>query len=147
MKFLCEESVESWLNVSVWSVEICSEAKMKNLYANCQTAWEYISGVLSQVRICRPPNAKPYFPNFICRVIVDCMYNLLVCYLNFQVRHQPKKKYIQNQSTYFLDPKSVIQTSSPQASAEKVIFPPAAGLPFSSAVYPFAVPLFSIVRR
>ena len=44
-----------------------------------------------------------------------------------------------SQSRYFLYPKSVLQTSSPQTSTEKVIFPPGTGLPFSSAVHPFAV--------
>ena len=63
---------------------------------------------LSQVRIFRPPSPQkwPYlykrcplcwtewkvnFPIFIFRVMVDCIYNLLVCHLNFYVRHRPKK--------------------------------------------------------
>ena len=36
-------------------------------------------------------NEKYIFPIFIFRVMVDCIYNLLVCHLNFQVYHQPKK--------------------------------------------------------
>ena len=40
---------------------------------------------------CAKPNRKLIFLIFNFRVIVDCIYNLLVCHLNFKVCHRLKK--------------------------------------------------------
>ena len=76
---------------------------------------------LSQIRICRLSQKWPYlhgrwplcwtewkinypiFPFYIFRVMVDCIFKLLACHLNFQVCHRPKKSCSKSGQIYRKD--------------------------------------------